>query len=108
VGLTGGGGRHLVYAADPGFARTALGRDAPGALGLFLAAARPFQLSPARAAATPLHLATAPELAETSGGYYAKCQRTITSALAQDPAAAQRLWDLSTRLTTTTTQEATQ
>lgn len=87
-------------AADPGFARTALGRDAPRAFGLFLAATRPLRLSPARAAATPLHLATVPDTAGVSGGYYAKCRPAAPSPLAQDPGAAQRLWDLSTTLTT--------
>lgn len=86
-------------AADPGFARTALGRDAPGGFGLFLKVARPFQLDPAKAAATPLHLAVAPELADVSGGYYAKRRPAATSKLAQDRDAARRLWDLSATLT---------
>lgn len=85
--------------ADPGFARTALGRDAPGTFGRFLKLTRPFQRDPAKAAATPLHLATTSELDGASGGYYANCRPTPPSALAKDQAAARRLWELSELLT---------
>lgn len=88
-------------AADPGFARTRLGRDAPGAFGWFLTAARPFQLDPLRAATTPVYLATADELTGVGGGFYTKCRATAPSALAQDAARAGRLWELSETLTRT-------
>ncbi len=87
-------------AADPGFARTALGRDAPAAFGLLLRLARPFQLTPAAAATTPVHLATAPDLAQVTGNYFAKCRRAEPSELATDPRLAAQLWDLSTDLVT--------
>ena len=45
-----GGTGVTVNAADPGFVRTGLGRDATGAFGLFLWAVRPFQRTPERAA----------------------------------------------------------
>jgi len=86
-------------AADPGFVRTALGRDAPATFGLFLKAVRPFQLTPRSAAATALHLATGPELDSVSGKYFGKCQPVTPSALAQDQDAAKRLWDLRETLT---------
>lgn len=85
-------------AADPGFVRTGLGRDAPGAFGLFLKAARIFQLSPDKAASTPVYLATSPEAAADSGRYYVKSRPTDPSSLAQDQTAAARLWNLSTEL----------
>lgn len=87
-------------AADPGFVRTALGRDTTGAFGMFLKAMRPFQTRPDKAAATTVHLATSPAVADTSGGYFTNCQPTAPSALAQDRVAAQRLWTLSTQLIT--------
>ncbi len=87
-------------AADPGFVRTRLGRDAPGPFGLFLKAARVFQLSPDKAATTPVCLATSPETAADTGGYYAKCRPRNPSSLAQDQTAAARLWSLSTELIT--------
>lgn len=89
-----------VNAADPGFVRSALGRDATGAFGVFLKVMRPFQHSPTKGATTPLYLATSPEPAATSGGYYAKCRPAKTSPLAQDHTAAQRLWALSSDLVT--------
>jgi len=84
--------------ADPGFVRTRLGRDAPGAFGMFLKLARPFQLSPAKAAVTPVFLATSPEVDGVTGGYFAKCRPARTGDLAQDPVVAERLWELSTEL----------
>lgn len=97
-GLAGSG--VTANAADPGFARTALGREAPGAFGLFLKAVRPFQLAPAKAAKTPVHLATAPELDQVTGGYFERCRPATPSALARDRTAAARLWNLSTTLVT--------
>lgn len=93
----------VANTADPGFVRTALGRDAPGGFGMFLNLIRPFQLSPDRAAETPVHLATAAAAAETSGGYFAKCRPRTPSALARDTEAGARLWNLSTDLTTACT-----
>lgn len=87
-------------AADPGFVRTALGRDATGMFGAFLEVMRPFQESPDRGAATPVHLATSPEVTATSGGYFAKGRPATPSPLAQDQAIAERLWALSTDLVT--------
>jgi NAD(P)-dependent dehydrogenase (short-subunit alcohol dehydrogenase family) len=84
--------------ADPGFVRTALGRDAEGAFRLFLKAARPFQLSPDQAAATPVHLATSPEVVDVTGGYFVKCRLSNPSDLARDRALAEQLWDLTEHL----------
>lgn len=90
----------IANTADPGFVRTALGRDAPGAFGVLLRLARPFQLSPDKAAATLVYLATATEVADISGGYFTNRQAVDPSDLAQDLTAAQRLWALSTQLLT--------
>jgi retinol dehydrogenase 12 len=83
---------------SPGFVRTELGREATGAFRVFLRLARPFQSSPQAGAATPVYLATSPEVAEVSGRYFEKCAPAQSSALSRDPAAAERLWQLSTRL----------
>lgn len=87
-------------AADPGFVHTALGRDTTGAFGAFLNLMRPFHASPDKAAATAVHLATSPRVADTSGAYFTNCLPSAPSALAQDPASARRLWTLSTQLIT--------
>lgn len=94
------GSRITANAVDPGFVRTALARDTTGAFGVFLKAMRPLQASPGKAAATAVHLAVSPAVAQTSGAYFTNSQPAAPIALAQDPAAAQRLWSLSTRLIT--------
>jgi retinol dehydrogenase 12 len=81
--------------ADPGFVRTGLGRHLTGAMGLFITLTRPFQTSPETGAATPVYLATAPEVAQTSGVTFAKCRPARTSPLTRDPDAARRLWEIS-------------
>lgn len=87
-------------AADPGFVRTALGRDTAGAFGMFLKVMRPFQTRPDKAAAAVVHLATSSEIADASGAYFTNYQAGAPSALAQDRPAALRLWTLSTQLIT--------
>jgi len=89
-----------VNAADPGFVRSGLGRDAAGGFGLFLKLVRPCQHRPDRGAATPLYLATSAEAATTSGGYFAHCHPAKPSPLAQDQSTAERLWSLSSDLVT--------
>jgi hypothetical protein len=67
---------------------------------MFLKAMRPFQASPDTAAATAMHLANSPRVAGTNGGYFTNCQPAAPGALAQDAAAARRLWTPSTQLIT--------
>jgi retinol dehydrogenase 12 len=83
---------------SPGFVRTELGREATGAFRVFLRLSRPFQTSPEAGAQTSVYLATSPEVAEVSGRYFEKCAPAESSALSRDPAAAERLWQLSTQL----------
>ena len=59
---------------------------------------RPFALTAAKGAATSIHLATAPDLAGVSGGYFAKKRPAKPSAAARDAEAARRLWEESARL----------
>ncbi len=87
-------------AADPGFVRTRLGRDVPGAFGLFLRVTRPFQRSADSAAATIHFLATDPTVATVSGGYFGNCRPVAPSPLALDQNAARSLWNLCNTLTT--------
>jgi NAD(P)-dependent dehydrogenase (short-subunit alcohol dehydrogenase family) len=83
---------------SPGFVRTELGREATGAFRVFLRLARPFQTSPEAGAQTSVYLATSPAVTEVSGRYFEKSTPAEPSALSQDPAAAKRLWQLSTQL----------
>lgn len=84
--------------ASPGFIRTRLGRSARGPFGLFLKLARPFMASPEEGAATPVHLATAADLEHTTGRYFRNQTATEPSRIAQDPAACERLWELSEQM----------
>ena len=84
--------------AGPGFVRTDLGRHATGGFRLFLKLAKPIQLTPEAGAATPVYLATAPEVAEMTGRTFVKCRPVTTSTLTRDETAARRLWELSAEL----------
>jgi retinol dehydrogenase-12 len=83
----------------PGFVRTALGRDVTGLLGTLVRLVLRFQPGPATGAATSVHLACSPEVADVSGGYFVKSRPAGPSPLARDDHAAARLWTLSERLT---------
>src|SRR5262249_43356420 len=60
-----------VNSAAPGFVRTEFNRNARGAQVVMInLSVRLFGRSPARGADTPLWVAAAPELAETTGAYF--------------------------------------
>jgi NAD(P)-dependent dehydrogenase (short-subunit alcohol dehydrogenase family) len=85
--------------AHPGVVRTGFGRESRPLLKLGIAIARPFMASPERGADTIVYLATSPDLADQTGGYYVKRQRREPSAAARDDATARKLWELSEKLT---------
>jgi retinol dehydrogenase 12 len=82
----------------PGFVRTALGRDVPGVFGAALRLVLRLRPGPATGAKTSVYLASSPEVAEVTGGYFINCKRVEPSALAADTQAAARLWTLSEQL----------
>jgi retinol dehydrogenase 12 len=79
----------------PGFVRTALGRDVTGFLAGAIQLVLRFQPGPETGAETPVYLATSPEVADVTGGYFVRSRPAEPSALARDPGAAARLWTLS-------------
>jgi NAD(P)-dependent dehydrogenase (short-subunit alcohol dehydrogenase family) len=79
----------------PGFVRTGLGRDVTGVLGTVLPMILRLRPGPAAGARTPVYLATSPEVAGVTGGYFVNCKPAEPSALAKDTQAAARLWTLS-------------
>lgn len=85
--------------AHPGVVRTGFGRESRPLLKLGITIARPFMLSPERGADTIVYLATSPDVAGQTGGYYVKRQQREPSAAARDDAAAGKLWDISEKLT---------
>lgn len=89
-----------VNSLHPGVVDTHLFHGLPLPLRALLASfGRLFMLSPAQGARTSVYLATAPELAGRSGGYYRDCQPDTPSRAAQSDADAARLWQESARLT---------
>ena len=82
----------------PGLVRTALGRDVTGVLGAAIRLVLRFRPGPATGAKTSVYLASSPEVANVSGGYFVKCKPAEPSALARDGQAGARLWTLSEEL----------
>ena len=85
--------------AHPGVVRTGFGRESRPLLKLGITIARPFMLSPERGADTIVYLASSPDVAGQTGGYYVKRQRREPSAAARDNTAARELWELSEKMT---------
>jgi NAD(P)-dependent dehydrogenase (short-subunit alcohol dehydrogenase family) len=82
-----------VNAAHPGFVRTGFGRNNPGAAGLgFRIAEALFAIGPERGARTLVTMASAPELAQTTGRYFARSRPKRSSAASYDHAMGERLW----------------
>lgn len=79
----------------PGFVRTGLGRDVTGVLGTVLPLILRLRPGPAAGARTSVYLASSPEVAGVTGGYFVNCKPAEPSALAKDVQAAARLWALS-------------
>jgi len=83
----------------PGVVRTGFGRDARPLMRVGITIAKPFMLSPDRGADTMVYLASSPDVAAKTGGYYVKRQLREPSAAARDDGLARRLWEVSERLT---------
>ncbi len=86
-------------ALHPGVVRTAFGAEDPsGVQRVLVPVLRPFLKSPARGAATSIHLASAPGLAQVSGKYFVNGKPKASSTRSYDEAAARRLWEISEEL----------
>ena len=79
--------------------RTGFGRESRPLLKLGITIARPFMASPERGADTIVYLASSPDAAGQTGGYYVKRQRREPSAAARDNTVARELWELSEKMT---------
>jgi len=85
-----------VNALHPGVIRSELNRSMPGPIvSLFNLFTKPA----AEGAATPLYLATSPEVEGVSGKYFDACREKQTTPISYDEAAAERLWRVSAKLT---------
>jgi NAD(P)-dependent dehydrogenase (short-subunit alcohol dehydrogenase family) len=83
----------------PGFVATRFGNNTRGPIHAGLAVAkRLFALSPEEGAKTMVYLASSPEVAVRSGGYYVNCSPASPSVEARSDEDAKRLWELSARI----------
>jgi NAD(P)-dependent dehydrogenase (short-subunit alcohol dehydrogenase family) len=78
----------------PGVVATGFGHNNRGLIKWYVSIARPFLLTAENAAATPLYLAAAPEVAGVSGRYFKNCKEVPGSPRACDPQLGRRLWDI--------------
>ena len=83
----------------PGFVATRFG-DASGGFFSYVvrASKKVLALSPEKGAETLVFLASSPEIATISGGYFYRCELATPTRAAQDDAAARRLWAETERL----------
>jgi NAD(P)-dependent dehydrogenase (short-subunit alcohol dehydrogenase family) len=83
----------------PGFVATRFGDNAGGLIRLGFNLVKNFMaITPEEGAKTTVYLASSPEVAGVTGGYFIKCRPATPSAEAQDDAAAKRLWEESAKL----------
>jgi NAD(P)-dependent dehydrogenase (short-subunit alcohol dehydrogenase family) len=89
-----------VNALHPGVVRTGIALEgAPAVLRVLgQTLIHPFLISPEEGAKTSIYLASAPEVASVTGGYFDKCKAAPQSAESQDDAAAEKLWAVSEKL----------
>jgi NAD(P)-dependent dehydrogenase (short-subunit alcohol dehydrogenase family) len=86
-------------ALHPGVVRTAFGGEDPGRIQrLLVPLVRPVMKSPDQGAATSIHLASAPQLEEVSGRYFANRRAIRSSPPSYEQALAARLWEASADL----------
>jgi retinol dehydrogenase 14 len=86
-------------ALHPGVVNTSFGADDPaGIQRLVIPFIRPFMKSPSQGAATSIHLASAPDLAQVTGHFFANSTLKRSAERSYDEAAAARLWQVSADL----------
>jgi NAD(P)-dependent dehydrogenase (short-subunit alcohol dehydrogenase family) len=85
-------------ALHPGFVGTRIGNKG-WAVDWLWALIKPFVLSSAQGAETPIFLASSPAVAGTSGQYFYKKKQIRANELAYDAVACKRLWQVSADLT---------
>jgi retinol dehydrogenase-14 len=82
-------------AVHPGVVRTAFGAEDPaGVQRLLVPLIRPLMKSPARGAASSVHVASGPDLEQVTGRYFANSKPRRSSEPSYDQAAAARLWQV--------------
>ncbi|GAB3571355.1 SDR family oxidoreductase [Hymenobacter daeguensis] len=88
-------------ALHPGVVASSFGSGAHGLMSVLVQLGRPFMISPEQGAETNIFLASAPEVATISGGYFDKKKAVPVKSSFNTPENARRLWELSEQLTET-------
>jgi NAD(P)-dependent dehydrogenase (short-subunit alcohol dehydrogenase family) len=83
----------------PGFVSTRFGDQSGGAFSMVVKIAKLFAISQQKGAETIVHLASSPDVAGATGGYFYKCKLATPSPEAQDDGSAKRLWTETEKLT---------
>ena len=82
----------------PGVVATRFAAESGGWISRLIGLARPFMITPEAGSDTIVYLASAPEVAEVSGGYFSKRKPASLSSAARDDALAAKLWQASEAL----------
>ena len=82
----------------PGGVNTGFGDNNSGLIGAVFKLGKRFMLTPAQGADTIIYLASSPEVASQTGGYWTKQRRVEPAAAARDDDAGRRLWRESARI----------
>jgi hypothetical protein len=77
---------------------TGIGQRDGGLFAIMVRMSMLFARTPEQGASTIVYLATSPDVAGASGGYYVDCRQAEPTRTAQDDATARRLWEESLRL----------
>jgi NAD(P)-dependent dehydrogenase (short-subunit alcohol dehydrogenase family) len=88
-----------VNAVHPGAVASSFSKNNGWLAKTSMAALRPFFMSPAKAAETPVWMAMAPELAATSGRYFYKLREARSTKRSHDTRVGRELWERSEALT---------
>jgi NAD(P)-dependent dehydrogenase (short-subunit alcohol dehydrogenase family) len=89
------GSRVTANCFHPGLVASGFNRNNSKAAALAMSMIKPFSVSPEKGADTLVWLATSPEAAGESGGYFYNRRRIEPNAEARDPAVWRRLWTVS-------------
>ncbi|MGD0142357.1 MAG: SDR family oxidoreductase [Rhizomicrobium sp.] len=82
----------------PGFVATRFGDKSGGIVSFAVRAAKSFALTPEQGAETIVYLASSPDVADVSGGYFYKSKIATPTKEAQNDADAKKLWDASAKI----------
>jgi NAD(P)-dependent dehydrogenase (short-subunit alcohol dehydrogenase family) len=86
-------------AVHPGVVRTSFGAEDPGTTQrLLVPLIRPLMRSPTRGAATSIHVASAPDLEQVTGRYFANSRPKRSAKRSHDQGDAARLWRVGAQL----------